>query len=43
MDDPVKAPVGKRLLGISENADNVSDFLKLIDKEIEPPSVVFRI
>ena len=41
MDDPVKAPVGKRLLGISENADNVSDFLKLIDKEIEPPLILW--
>jgi ATP-dependent DNA helicase RecG len=41
MDDPVKAPMEKRLLGISENADNVSDFLKLIDKEIEPPLILW--
>jgi len=41
MDDPVKAPIGKRLLGISENADNVSDFMKLIDKEIEPPLILW--
>jgi ATP-dependent DNA helicase RecG len=41
MDDPVKSPMGKRLLGISENADNVSDFMKLIDKEIEPPLILW--
>lgn len=36
LEDPLKTQGEKRLLGISENADNVSDFLKLIDKEIEP-------
>lgn len=37
LEDTAKAQGDKRLLGISENADNVSDFLKLIEKEIEPP------
>jgi len=37
LEDPSKAEGDKRLLGISENPDNVSDFLKLIEKEIEPP------
>ncbi|RJR31270.1 hypothetical protein C4569_02395 [Candidatus Parcubacteria bacterium] len=41
LEDPAKAEEDKRLLGISENADNVSDFLKLIDKEIEPPLVLW--
>jgi ATP-dependent DNA helicase RecG len=41
MDDPVKAAAEKRLIGISENADNVSDILKLIDKEIEPPLILW--
>jgi ATP-dependent DNA helicase RecG len=41
MDDPVKASTENRLIGISENADNVSDILKLIDKEIEPPLILW--
>ena len=41
LEDPAKAQGDKRLLGISENADNVSDFLKLIDKEIEPPLILW--
>jgi ATP-dependent DNA helicase RecG len=41
LEDPVKAQGGKRLLGISENADNVSDFFKLIDKEIDPPLILW--
>lgn len=41
LEDPAKAVGEKRLLGISENADNVSDFLKLIDKEIEPPLILW--
>ncbi len=41
LEDPAKANGDKRLLGISENADNVSDFLKLIDKEIEPPLILW--
>lgn len=41
LEDPTKAQGDKRLLGISENADNVSDFLKLIDKEIEPPFILW--
>lgn len=41
LEDPAKAQGEKRLLGISENADNVSDFLKLIDKEIEPLLIIW--
>lgn len=41
LEDPSKAQGDKRLLGISENADNVSDFLKLISKEIEPPLILW--
>ena len=41
LEDPAKAQGDKRLLGISENADNVSDFIKLIDKEIEPPLILW--
>lgn len=37
LEDPSKAEGNKRLLGISENLDNISEFLKLIEKEIEPP------
>ncbi|KKS93196.1 MAG: AAA-4 family protein [Parcubacteria group bacterium GW2011_GWA2_43_13] len=37
LEDPSKAEGHKRLLGISENLDNISEFLKLIEKEIEPP------
>ena len=37
LEDPLKAEGNKRLLGISENPDNISEFLKLIEKEIEPP------
>src|SRR3989344_4541036 len=35
--DPSKAEGTERLLGISENLDNISEFLKLIEKEVEPP------
>jgi ATP-dependent DNA helicase RecG len=37
IEDPQKASGDKRLIGISEKPDNVSESLKLIDKEIEPP------
>ena len=37
LEDPEKADGPARLLGISEHPDNVSEVLKLIDKEIEPP------
>lgn len=37
LEDPLKAEGNKRLLGISENLDNISEFLKLIEKEIESP------
>lgn len=37
LEDPSKAEVNKRLLGIIENLDNISEFLKLVEKEIEPP------
>lgn len=40
LDDPEKVKEEKkRLIGISENLDNVSEFLKFIGKEIEPPFV----
>ena len=37
LEDPWKAQGENRLVGISENPDNISEFLKLIEKEIEPP------
>lgn len=37
LEDPKKAHGEKRLLGISEHMDNCSDFLKLLEREIEPP------
>ena len=37
LEDPEKAKNSARLIGISENLDNVSEFLKLIEKEITPP------
>ena len=37
LEDPRKAQGEKRLAGISENPDNVSESLKLIEKEIVPP------
>ncbi len=37
LEDPSKAKKEDRLIGISENPDNVSEFLKLIEKEIDPP------
>lgn len=36
IEDPTKTTSEQRLIGISENDNNVSDFLKLIDKEIDP-------
>lgn len=41
LEDPAKAIGEKRLIGISENPDNISDFLKLIDKEIDPPLMLW--
>jgi len=41
LEDPRKAHDDKRLIGISEKPDNVSDFLKLIEKEIEPPLILW--
>src|SRR3989344_7769430 len=41
LEDPTKAHEEKRLIGISEHGDNVSDFLKLIDKEIDPPLILW--
>ena len=41
LEDPRKAKGEKRLIGISENLDNVSDFIRLIDKEIEPPLILW--
>lgn len=37
MEDPKKAIGNNRLIGVGEHMDNVSEFLKMIDKEIEPP------
>lgn len=36
IEDPKKASGNDRLFGISESKSNVSEFLKLIDKEIDP-------
>src|SRR3989338_866146 len=41
LEDPSKAEGNKRFLGISENLDNISEFLKLIEKEIEPPLILW--
>lgn len=41
LEDPLKAKGKDRLIGISENPDNVSDFLKLLEKEIEPPLILW--
>lgn len=35
--DPEKFEGSSRLIGTSENPDNVSELLKLLDREIEPP------
>lgn len=37
LEDPAKATGNNRLIGVSENTDNVSEFLKLLEKEIDPP------
>ncbi len=37
LEDPEKAKNTDRLIGISENLDNVSEFLNLLEKEIVPP------
>ncbi|MFA5799517.1 MAG: RNA-binding domain-containing protein [Candidatus Peribacteraceae bacterium] len=37
LEDPTKSEGAMRLIGISEKPDNVSEFLKLIEKEIVPP------
>ena len=36
IEDPAKASGLDRLIGISEGRDNVSDFFKLLDREIDP-------
>lgn len=41
LEDPLKEHGEKRLIGISENPDNISEFLKLIDKEIDPPLILW--
>lgn len=41
LEDPKKAIGEKRLIGISENEDNISDILKHISKEIEPPLILW--
>lgn len=42
LEDPQKAKQEDRLIGISENLDNVSKFLKLLEKEIEPPIILWN-
>lgn len=42
LEDPSKAEGKNRLVGISENPDNVSEFLKLISKEIDPPIIILN-
>lgn len=43
LEDPEKeSDDKKRLFGISENFDNVSEFLKLIEKEMDPPLQVWN-
>ncbi len=42
LEDISKAEREKRLIGISEKPDNVSEFLKLLEKEIEPPLIVWN-
>lgn len=37
LEDPGKAQRSERLIGISENPSNVSDILKLLEKDIDPP------
>lgn len=37
LDDPDKVDRDSRMIGISENFDNISEFLKLIEREIDPP------
>lgn len=37
LEDPAKAERNKRLIGIGENLDNIAEFLKLVQKEIDPP------
>lgn len=37
LEDPKKASGVDRVIGISENEDNVSEFLKLLPKEFDPP------
>lgn len=41
LEDPEKANGEKRLLGISENLDNISDVLRMIDREVEPPLILW--
>ena len=41
LEDPKKSLDEKRLIGISENPDNVSDILRLIAKEIDPPLILW--
>lgn len=37
LEDPEKSPRDKRLIGISEGEDNISEILNLLEKEFEPP------
>jgi ATP-dependent DNA helicase RecG len=42
VEDSKKAQGEKRFFGVSEYSDNVSEFLKLIDKEIDPQPIFWR-
>lgn len=42
LEDPEKTREINRLIGISENPNNVSEFLKLINKEIDPSDILFH-
>lgn len=42
LEDPDKAQGEARLIGIAENLDNVSEILKLLEKEIDPPLILWN-
>lgn len=39
LEDPEKTGIQNRLLGISDNLDNVSDILKYLERDISPPII----
>lgn len=42
LEDQKKAVGKKRLIGVSEKPDNVSEFLKLLEKDLEPPVIYLK-